>query len=172
LPLDEALRIGIELADALYNAHKGGIVHRDIKPANIMLTKSGAKLLDFGLARINPTEASPSQSSASTRADVTAEGVLLGTLQYMAPEQLEGREADSRTDIFAFGSTLYEMLTGSKAFEGTSQAKLIVAILEREPPLLPSPAFPADLSRLVATCLAKDPDERWQNASDIKHLDL
>ena len=134
LPLDQALTIATEIADALDKAHRQGIVHRDLKPANIMLTKAGAKLLDFGLAKLKPVEVSPGASALPTQsAGLTGEGKILGTLQYMAPEQLESHEADARTDIFAFGTTVYEMATGKKAFEGKSQASLIGAILEREP---------------------------------------
>src|SRR5215475_10748460 len=138
LPLDQALQIAIQIADALDKAHRAGIVHRDLKPGNIMLTKSGAKLLDFGLAKVTPAAiAASGLSIAATGASpVTMQGTILGTLQYMAPEQIEGQEADARTDIFAFGAVLYEMLTGRKAFEGNSQASLIAAILEREPPVM------------------------------------
>jgi eukaryotic-like serine/threonine-protein kinase len=173
LPLDQVLRYAIEIAGALDKAHKQGVVHRDLKPANIMITKSGAKLLDFGLARLVENERSPIVTSITSlptkRPDLTAEGMILGTFQYMAPEQLEGREADSRTDIFAFGAVLYEMTTGRKAFEGRSQASLIAAILSREPVPISSiqPMSPPALDRLVRTCLAKDPDDRWQSARDL-----
>jgi len=166
LPIDEALRFGAEIADALATAHRIGVVHRDLKPGNIMLTKAGAKLLDFGLAKLKPP-VGPGEST--TQHEVTAEGAILGTLQYMAPEQLEGRETDARTDLFAFGAVLYEMLTGKKAFEGESQASLIGAILHTDPPPVSSlqPLAPMRLERLVRTCLAKDPDARWQSAGDL-----
>ncbi len=172
LPLGQMLRYGIEIADALDKAHRQGIVHRDLKPGNVMLTKSGVKLLDFGLAKAMAPVSSPSSLTAlPTQApDLTAEGTLLGTLQYMAPEQLEGKEADARTDIFAFGAALYEMTTGRKAFSGASQASLISAIMSSEPPPLSTlqPMTPPALDWVVKTCLAKDPDERWQTANDVK----
>jgi Tol biopolymer transport system component len=171
LPLDQALRNAIEIADALDKAHRQGIVHRDLKPGNVMLTKSGVKLLDFGLAKLQATGAVVGMSVAATMTSpLTAQGTILGTLQYMAPEQLEGRESDARSDIFAFGAVLYEMLTGKKAFEGKSQASVISAIMSAEPePLLKlQPITPPTLDRIVATCLAKDPDDRWQTAADLK----
>src|SRR5262249_51190461 len=137
LPTAQVLRHGIEIADALDKAHRQGIVHRDLKPANVMLTKSGAKLLDFGLARLDqgPAEMDGAVSKLETRAKpLTGEGTILGTIQYMAPEQLEGKAADARTDIFAFGSVVYEMATARRAFEATSRASLIAAILEHDPP--------------------------------------
>ena len=168
LPLDQALKYAIEIADALDKAHRQGVTHRDLKPANIMLTKAGAKLLDFGLAKLKPTGP---QSDASTKlADaLTEQGTILGTFQYMAPEQLNGEEADTRTDIFAFGAVLYEMLTGKKAFEGKTQASLIAAIIHVDPPAVSSlqEMSPPGLDHVVRTCLAKDPDERWQTAGDI-----
>ena len=174
LPTDHALRYGIEIAEALDRAHRQGIVHRDLKPGNVMLTKSGAKLLDFGLAKFRPATAVPVISSAFTSLPtearpLTTEGSIVGTFQYMAPEQLEGKEPDARTDIFAFGALLYEMATGRKAFTGKSQASLIAAILERDPPPISSlaPMSPPVLDRVVRTCLAKDPDDRWQNAHDL-----
>jgi serine/threonine protein kinase len=169
LPLDEALRIATEIADALDKAHRQRVIHRDVKPSNVMLTKSGAKLLDFGLAKLKESEQVTSLSSLPTGADVTAEGTILGTLQYMAPEQLEGKEPDSGTDIFAFGAVVYEMITGKKAFEGKSQASLIAAILERDPPRMASvqPLTPALLERAVKKCMAKDREARWQTAQDL-----
>jgi len=172
LPLDQLLKYAIEIADALGKAHRQGVTHRDLKPGNIMLTKSGAKLLDFGLAKLR-LQASPSVplSQVSTAAGaVTAPGMILGTLQYMAPEQVEGKAADARADIFSFGAVIYEMATGKKSFEGKSQASLIAAILEREPAPISSlqPMTPPALDRVVKTCLAKDPEDRWQNAQDLK----
>jgi eukaryotic-like serine/threonine-protein kinase len=171
LPLEQTLRFGVEIADALDKAHRQGIVHRDLKPGNVMLTKSGTKLLDFGLARVLQPEAPvESLTSAPTeQKDVTREGTILGTLSYMAPEQLEGKKADARTDIFALGATIYEMATGRKAFSGESQASLISSILTTEPPPISAlrPLTPPALDRVVKTCLAKDPDERWQNAGDV-----
>jgi serine/threonine-protein kinase len=147
------------------------VVHRDLKPGNVMLAKPGAKLLDFGLAKLRDEKPVPSETESPTiQKPLTAQGTLLGTVQYMAPEQLEGKDADARTDIFAFGAVLYEMLTGKKAFEGESQASLIVAIMEREPPSITElqPVSPKALARLVTTCLAKDPDERWQASGDVR----
>jgi eukaryotic-like serine/threonine-protein kinase len=171
LPTDQLLRCATEISDALEKAHRQGFVHRDLKPGNIMLTKSGAKLLDFGLAK--PTVAAPAAeltTMATTSKPLTAEGTLVGTFQYMAPEQLEGRETDARSDIFSLGAVLYEMATGRKAFEGKSQASLIAAILAAEPAPITSlqPMAPPALERVVKTCLAKDPDERWQTAHDLK----
>jgi eukaryotic-like serine/threonine-protein kinase len=174
LPFAQILQHGIEIADALEKAHRAGIIHRDLKPGNIMLTKAGAKLLDFGLARIARPEPAATMSAIAgqptVESAVTGIGSIVGTLQYMAPEQLEGRETDARTDIFAFGSVLYEMATGQRAFQGKSQANVIAAILSSEPtPLLQlSPLSPPALDRLVRTCLAKDPDQRLQNVHDIR----
>ncbi|MGE5277747.1 MAG: protein kinase domain-containing protein, partial [Acidobacteriota bacterium] len=174
LPLEQALRYGVEIADALDKAHRQGIVHRDLKPGNVMLTKSGVKLLDFGLAKALPSPigrgaGGEGVTSLPTEANLTRDGAILGTVQYMAPEQLEGTNADARTDIFALGSVLYEMATGRKAFSGTSQASLISAILKEEPGPVSqaAPLAPPALDRLVRTCLAKDPEERWQNAGDV-----
>jgi eukaryotic-like serine/threonine-protein kinase len=175
MPLEQVLRFGIEIADALDKAHRQGVTHRDLKPGNIMLTRHGAKLLDFGLAKVLPQPAllqqpSPSPAARTASLELTAEGTLLGTFQYMAPEQFEGREADARSDIFALGAVLYEMATGRRAFEGKTPASVMAAILEREPqPITASqPLVPAALDRLVKACLAKDPEERWQTAHDVK----
>jgi eukaryotic-like serine/threonine-protein kinase len=172
LLLDQALQYAIQIADALDKAHRKGIVHRDLKPGNVMLTKSGVKLLDFGFAKLvmNGLVGIAVTSEAATRSTpLTGQGTILGTLQYMAPEQLEGKEADPRTDIFAFGALLYEMVTGKKAFDGKSQASLIAAILEREPPLMTTlqPLTPPALERRVRRCLVKDPDDRWQTVRDL-----
>ncbi len=175
LSLEQTLRYAAEIADALDKAHRQGIVHRDLKPGNVMLTKSGVKLLDFGLAK---AMAPPVQSQVtslptvmgSANNNLTQEGTILGTFQYMAPEQLEGKEADGRTDIFAFGCVLYEMATGKKAFSGASQASLISSIMKEEPALISTiaPTTPPPLERVVKRCLAKDPEDRWQNAADLK----
>ena len=170
LPLEQTLQYAIQIADALDKAHRQGVVHRDLKPGNIMLVKSGAKLLDFGLAKLQATETPTNLSGLPTeQASLTAEGTILGTLQYMAPEQLEGKEADSRTDIFAFGAVVYEMATGKRAFEGKSQASLIAAILKDDPPPMSElqSMTPQLLDWVVKRCLAKEPDERWQTAADL-----
>ena len=171
LPTDQVLRYGVEIADALDKAHRQGIVHRDLKPGNVMLTKSGVKLLDFGLAKVVAQAAGSgvSQTALPTRANLTQEGTILGTFQYMAPEQLEGREADARTDVFALGAVLYEMATRKKAFSGESQASLISSIMASEPPPVSAvaPMAPPALDRIVRRCLVKDPDGRWQSARDV-----
>jgi len=170
LPLDQALQYAIQIADALASTHKAGIVHRDLKPGNIMLTKSGAKLLDFGLAKTSaPALSSANLSKLPTTPPMTQQGTILGTLQYMAPEQLEGKDADARTDIFAFGTLVYEMVTGKKAFDGQNQASVIAAILTSEPawPSSLQPLTPPSLDHLIKRCLAKEPDDRWQSARDV-----
>ena len=171
LPLDQVLQYAIEISDALDKAHRKGITHRDLKPGNIMLTKSGTKLLDFGLAKLRGPQAAGANLSAlpTEGSNLTAQGTILGTLQYMAPEQLEGKEVDARTDIFAFGLVVYEMATGKKAFEGKSQASLIAKILETDPPPISmlQPMTPPALDRVVKRCLCKEPDHRWQTASDL-----
>src|SRR6266849_3530072 len=172
LPVEQVLQYAIETADALDKAHRKGVTHRDLKPGNIMLTKSGTKLLDFGLAKLRQ-EVAPANvplSQLPTASDaLTAEGTIVGTLLYIAPEQLEGKEVDARTDIFAFGAVVYEMATGRRAFEGKTQASVISAIMSSDPPPMSSlqPMTPPALDRVVKTCLTKEPDERWQAASDL-----
>ena len=169
LPTEQVLRIGMDIAGALGAAHRQGIVHRDLKPGNIMLTKSGAKLLDFGLAKAVAPAVNLSAMPTASK-PLTAEGKIVGTFQYMSPEQVEGKEVDSRSDIFSFGAVLYEMATGKRAFEGKTQASLAAAILERDPPPMSdlAPMSPRAFDRLVRTCLAKDPDQRWQSAHDLR----
>jgi len=169
LPIDQVLRHGIEIASALDAAHRKGVVHRDLKPGNIMLTKSGAKLLDFGLAKsVTVLESDP--SAVTMTQPLTSKGTIVGTFQYMAPEQLEGQDADARTDVFAFGAVLYEMATGKRAFEGTSRASLIASIMSSHPRRISElqPMSPLALDHLVRCCLAKDRDDRVQTAHDVK----
>ena len=171
LPLEQTLRIGGEIADALDKAHRAGILHRDLKPANIILTREGAKLLDFGLAKLRaPSGASAASIDTRTGLPNTATGTILGTVHYMAPEQADGREADTRSDIWALGVVIYEMAAGARPFEGASAASVIAAILKDTPVPLASrqPLTPAALDHLVERCLDKDPDGRWQNAGDVK----
>jgi len=185
MPLDQVLKIGIEIADALDKAHRHGIVHRDLKPGNIMLTKGGAKLMDFGLAKAARAPMSgPGSSGAFTPSTptlnvtvltspagpLTQKGSIVGTFQYMAPEVLQGADADARSDNFSFGCVLYEMTTGRRAFDGKSQVGVLAAILEKdpEPITVTQPTIPAALDRLIRICLAKDPDQRWQSAHDLK----
>ena len=171
LPLDQALKIGIEIADALDKAHRAGIIHRDLKPGNIMLTKSGAKLLDFGLAKETLALASGGSLTilATRTTPVTQAGMIVGTFQYMSPEQVEAKELDARSDIFSYGSVLYEMLTGRAAFQGRSQLSVASAILEKDPEPISAlvPMTPPALDRTVRKCLEKDPDNRWQTARDL-----
>jgi Tol biopolymer transport system component/DNA-binding winged helix-turn-helix (wHTH) protein len=172
LAVKDVLRYAVQISDALATAHAAGIIHRDLKPSNIMVSRDGlVKLLDFGLAKVRSTEADADATGLPTETTpLTGEGTILGTLQYMAPEQLEGKEADARADIFALGTVLYEMATGKKAFEGTSRASLMAAILEHPAPSLTvqDPATPPVFDRVVTKCLAKDPNARWQSARDLK----
>jgi eukaryotic-like serine/threonine-protein kinase len=172
LPPDQVLKCGIEVCDGLEKAHRTGVVHRDLKPGNIMLTKSGAKLMDFGLAKGTMSQPSTNASAltAMTATPLTQQGMIVGTFQYMAPEQLQGQEADTRSDIFALGAVLYEMITGKRAFQGKTQISVLSAILEKDPePITASrPMSPLELDYVVRTCLAKDPEERFQAAQDVK----
>jgi len=172
LTLEQVFRVGAEICQGLEQAHRSGVVHRDLKPGNIMLTKSGAKLMDFGLAKAPAAplaNLSGSNSLATMSQPLTTEGMIVGTIQYMAPEQLEGKEADKRSDIFALGSVLYEMVTGKRAFEGKTTASTIASILAAEPKPLSDvqPLSPPGLEQVIATCIAKDPEERWQSCTDI-----
>ncbi|MBW3563816.1 MAG: protein kinase [Acidobacteria bacterium] len=179
LPLPDVLKYGAQIAEALDRAHRAGVVHRDLKPGNVMITKSGAKLLDFGLAKSDIRLSLPGSSQPPVAVDeptafrpqepLTAEGTILGTFQYMAPEQLEGIEADSRTDIFALGCVLYEMATGKRAFDGKTKTSLIAQIVSGEPRPIRNmqPLTPPALEHVIARCLEKDPDDRWQSAHDV-----
>src|SRR6202050_3312119 len=166
----ELLRYASQIADALDKAHRRGIVHRDLKPANVMLTKTGAKLLDLRLAKDEESLQGDPGSSPTMSRPLTVQGTIVGTMQYMSPEQLEGKPADARSDIFSFGAILYEMPTGHKAFEAKSHASLIAAILKEEPRPMRElqPLTPPGLEHIVKACLAKDPDDRPQSAHDLK----
>ena len=164
LPLDQALKYAAQICDALDAAHKKTIIHRDLKPANILVTKQGIKLLDFGLAKVGPAVGA---DEATMTMALTGKGQILGTLSYMSPEQIGGQEADARSDIFAFGLVLYEMLTGKRAFEGSTPASVMGAIMERPAPSIAEIA-PAGLDRVLKRCLEKDPENRWQTARDLK----
>ncbi len=168
LPIEQVLRLGAEIARAIDGAHRHGVMHRDLKPGNVMITRSGAKVLDFGLAK-STGEVSIDRNAQTVQRELTAEGTIVGTFQYMAPEQLEGAAVDHRTDIFAFGAVLYEMATGRRAFDGKTKTSLIAAIVAAEPKPIHElqPLTPPSFERLVAKCLAKDPDDRWQSASDV-----
>jgi serine/threonine protein kinase len=176
LPVEQAVSYGIQICEALHAAHKKGITHRDLKPANILLTKQGIKLLDFGLAKLNPLtggnggSATIAQSGEqATVAALTGAHVVVGTPQYMAPEQIEGKEVDARSDIFAFGCVLYELLTGHRAFEGKSASSIMASVLATNPKPIAElvPLTPPALERIVQRCLAKDPEDRWQTARDV-----
>jgi len=170
LPLEQVLKHGAQVAGALDAAHRQGIVHRDLKPGNVMLTKAGAKLLDFGLAHSGRASGPSASTEAPTEArPLTAAGAVVGTFQYMAPEQLEGRDADARTDIFALGAVLHEMATGRRAFEGQSRTSLVAAIPTSQPPPVSAiqPVAPPALDHVVRRCLEKNPDDRWQSAHDV-----
>ena len=172
VPLAQVLALAEQILDALDAAHQKGIVHRDLKPGNILLTKSGVKVLDFGLAKIQSAPAVDSLSPVATQSvSLTVEGSILGTLPYMSPEQVEGHDADTRSDIFAFGVVLYELIAGTRPFTGTTQANLVASILKEEPrPLLEmQPRTPRGLAEVVRLCLEKDPEKRWQSARDVRH---
>lgn len=169
LPLVEVLRAGAQIADALDRAHRHGIVHRDLKPGNVMLTKSGAKLLDFGLAKSNEGAVVDANAPTQAHKPLTQEGAIVGTFQYMAPEQIEGHDADARTDVFALGCVLYEMTTGRRAFDGATRTSVIAAIVASEPAPVSQfqPLTPPALEHVIRRCLAKDRDDRWQSAHDV-----
>jgi eukaryotic-like serine/threonine-protein kinase len=169
VPLSRVLVVGFQIADALDAAHRRGVIHRDLKPGNVMLTADGVKLLDFGLAKMREADAGRPDAESTKSLPLTEEGAILGTYPYMAPEQVEGRPADARSDIFALGVVLHEMVTGRRAFEAESRAALAAAILTHDPPPLSTlcPSAPPLLDRVVAKCLAKDPDARWQTARDL-----
>src|SRR5262245_60799571 len=165
LPVAEVVRLGAQIAEALDAAHRKGITHRDLKPGNVLMTKAGVKVIDFGLAKAgSPVRG---EQDVTLTKPLTSEGMILGTVPYMSPEQLHGQEADGRSDIFALGCVLYEMLTGRRAFEGKSQVSIMAAILEHEPAPLTQPATPAWVDRIIRRCLRKDPEKRWQSALDI-----
>jgi serine/threonine protein kinase len=170
LPVAQVLKYGMQIADALDKAHRSGVVHRDLKPGNIMLTPTGAKLLDFGLAKPAAAIASlvTMTATAAKPSPATEQGTIVGTFQYMSPERIEGKELDGRSDIFSLGAVLYEMLTGQHAFPGKSQLSVASAILEKEPTPISTvkPMTPPALDHAIRRCLAKDPEERWQTARD------
>jgi Tol biopolymer transport system component len=178
LSITQCLEYGTQIAEALAAAHRAGIVHRDLKPGNVMVTRSGVRLLDFGLARAVPGNVSTLKTTdgSSGISNLTTEGTIVGTLAYMAPEQIDGREIDTRADVFAFGAVMFEMVTGLRAFDGESPARVMSAILRDEPARVSSivPVAPAALEALIHSCLEKDPNDRWQNIGDVarqlKHL--
>jgi eukaryotic-like serine/threonine-protein kinase len=169
LRIEETLRYGVQMADALDTAHRNGVIHRDLKPSNIMLTRGGVKLLDFGLAKLREVEPDRATDTPTMSLGLSDDGLIVGSLPYMAPEQLEGKAIDARVDIFAVGAVLYEMTTGEPPFRGSSKASLIVAILSEEPPapITRQPLTPPLFDRTIRRCLAKAPDERWQTAGDL-----
>jgi serine/threonine protein kinase len=178
MPLEAVLRYGIQIADALSAAHAKGVIHRDLKPANIILTRSGVKVLDFGLAKLGSAKFGTSPSSAgsseiATRTEpMTESGSIVGSLHYMAPEQAEGKETDERSDIFSFGAVLYEMLTGKRAFDGETKTSILAAILRDQPAPISQfqPTVPRALDRVVRKCLEKKPEDRWHSAHDLKPM--
>src|ERR1700746_2546240 len=170
MPLEQVLKYGAQIADALDKAHRSGVVHRDLKPGNLVLAATGAKLLDFGLAKpANPLVSGMTLTADTPRAAMTEEGTIVGTFQYMSPEQVEGKELDGRSDIFSLGAVLYEMVAGKRAFEGKSQLSVASAILEKEPAPITvvKPTTPLALDHVIRKCLAKTPEDRWQSASDL-----
>src|SRR5258707_7055580 len=171
LLLEQVLKYGAQIADALDKAHRAGIVHRDLKPGNIMLTPTGLKLLDFGLAKTSSLVDMAAMTVTKAESPITEQGTIVGTFQYMSPEQVEGRELDGRSDIFSLGAVLYEMVTGQRAFEGKSRLSIASAILEKEPAHLTTlkPLAPLALDHAIRGCLAKDPEDRWQTARDLSH---
>jgi serine/threonine protein kinase len=167
MPLDQVLKYAAQIADALDRAHRSGVSHRDVKPANVMITRDGCKVLDFGLAKTAAKVIGPDDPTLT--AALTSEGTILGTPQYMAPEQYEGKEADARSDIFAFGCLVYEMVTGKRCFQGKTRTSLIAAVIGADPPSMSSlaPVTPPALERLVKRCIAKDPEDRYQSMRDV-----
>src|ERR1700740_512928 len=170
LPLEQLLKLGAHIADALDKAHRSGVVHRDLKPGNIMLTPTGAKLLDFGLAKpVAPPASLATLTATKQESPVTEQGTIVGTFQYMSPEQIEGKELDGRSDIFSLGAVLYEMVTGQRAFQGKSQLSVVSAILEKEPEPISNikPMTPPALDHAIRRSLAKEVERRWQSAADL-----